>query len=278
MKYLLTLSILTFSLLAQSNPNNVTLNASGPSLMPSNAINISITGNTGHTVRSIWIVVNYPIGSPGVSGPYTFTNEPSPLNVSNYVTISWPCQANAISYDILKTKPGEPTPLPGNTYTYALSTGQVACNLVDQGITRTSYTVPVPVPQATGQMILDNQDLTYPYIYFSVPVIGAGSGGGGTITNVAGTTNQVCTVVNGATTTISLCNPEVVPGPLSATTLQSGTLGEVGGTHYYDASGVDTLISTATTASGLLFVNSNPILIGANNSFNNAQTDRKSVV
>jgi hypothetical protein len=35
---------------------------------------------------------------------------------------------------------------------------------------------------------------------------------------------------------------------------------------------VDTLISTATTASGLLFVNSNPILIGANNSFNNAQT------
>ena len=261
MKLLVTF-LISLSLFAQANPNNVTLNASGPSAMPANAISVSITGTPGSLVRSIWIVTNYPIGSTSVSGPYTYTNEPNPLSVSNYITISWPCQSGALSYDILKTKPGEPTPLPGNTYIYAISTGVTTCSVTDQTTTRLSYTVPVPVATAVGQILLDNLDLTYPYFKFTLPVT-IPSGSSGIVSSVIGTTSQICTSTTGTVTTFSLCNPTTFPGSINVPNGSGtfGTTGTDGCLHLYDTSGTDTTLCSPNTANGDLTIASTEITL-----------------
>jgi hypothetical protein len=193
MKKFLLLLFIPLGCYAQALPNSVVLNASPPQVMNANQIFVAITGgSTGTTVtRSIWVAVNYPIGSPGLSGPYTY-QEPFPLSVTNYVTISWPCQSGAVSYDVLKTKPGEPTPNPQGTYTYALRTGVTACSLLDQGITRTSYTVETPVPTAQCSIILDNKDASTPYLYttpclynnvFALTLTTTGTSGAATYSN-----------------------------------------------------------------------------------------------
>ena len=214
MKQHLIVLMIPFGLLAQSANNpQVTLRTPPPPLMGANQITTTIVGGTGTTQRYFWVVVNYPIGSPGVSGPLFINNQPATLSVSNYVTLSWPCQSGATSYDVLKTLPGEATPLPGNTYTYALTTGLTACTYNDIGTGRTSYTVPNPIPTAVSSMILDNQDSAVPFFYFTAPVtLPTGSittleACVGTPGNTIGVLNQLCIDSNSSlwVCTVSSC-------------------------------------------------------------------------
>src|SRR5580698_884040 len=176
-------------LFGQANPNQVALQASGPALMNPSQVNLVITPNGNPPEpKNIYIAVNYPIGSPGLTGPIQCSQCPD-VNSGGGFTVTWTPQPGAISYDVLFTllrNPAEPAPLAGGTYTYAAHNGtgltstSFTCSSGCSSAFRTAYTVAIPVPVANCYIILDNQDAAIPFLY-TTPCFLNGSGGGSTI-------------------------------------------------------------------------------------------------
>ena len=148
--------------------SGVTLQTPPPARVNGNQVFLSVTGTPGNTTYYYWLITTYPIGSVGTTGPIIINNAPNTLNGSNYVNISWNAVTGASSYDLLRNTTGI-TPSPGTTCTCAVAAGLTTNSTTDMSNSLTSYTVPLPVPFATANITLDNQNYTVPTVVFNAP-------------------------------------------------------------------------------------------------------------
>ena len=167
--------LLALPLYAQPNPQGYNMQAPGPSLMPGNQISVTTTPNASGAIepKYYYIQVNYPIGTPGLSGPLFIANSPN-FTYGGSDVLNWPAQPNAISYDVLWADVGQAQPTQGGSGKWGapggigLTTNTYTANTT--GVLRTTYTPASPVQPGVCSMITNNILQTYPYIYFTCPL------------------------------------------------------------------------------------------------------------
>jgi hypothetical protein len=160
----LIFGILPICLFAQSS---ITLRTSGPPAVPGNSVNLTVVGTKGNTPYYYWLITHYPIGSTGTTGPVFINTAPNALSGANYVNITWQAVNGAISYDLLRTStPNQPT----GTCTCAVSIGTTSTSVNDTGAALGVYSVPVPIPTAVANILLNNRDYSVPTVTIDTPM------------------------------------------------------------------------------------------------------------
>lgn len=100
---------------------------------------VSLSGNPGPATFFYWIVSNYPVGNSTPAGPFSITNAPNTLSVSNFDVINFtPVSDAGVTYDVLRTNT---TTMPTGACACAVATGVSAGPVNDQSNTLSAYTV-----------------------------------------------------------------------------------------------------------------------------------------
>ena len=144
-----------------------------------------VVGTPGNTSACYWVVTNYVGGGVLSSRATCLSNIPNTLSGSNYVQLTWPAMAGAVTYDVLKTTTSA-GPVPGAATRLRL--GLTSPTTTDQGGSLVAYTqTAFPFSNASTVLTLNNRDFAVPTLQVQVPmsVVPSGSGGGGNIFNIS---------------------------------------------------------------------------------------------
>src|SRR5215467_8096800 len=110
-------------------PDDVTLTAAAPNGSKSGST--QSIGRSGLRTYYYWVIVNYPIGSV-ISDAILVRGAPDPLDMTNYVAISWEPAPKALTYDLLRT---DSPRFPEQSGDYAVAKAITATFWRDQGAT-----------------------------------------------------------------------------------------------------------------------------------------------
>lgn len=154
----LFVALLVNGILLGQVPSNYPLSASAPAT--STKVTAQTVGSANYATFYYWVIVNYPIGSSVPFGPAIVTNAPSPLTALNFVRISWDAVVGATNYSVVVSTTNL-FPASGAT---AL-VGTTASTTINHNNTPlTTYTSTGNIGTASGNIVLNNRDLSVPRI------------------------------------------------------------------------------------------------------------------
>jgi len=147
---------------------------------------LGVSGNPGQAMLFYWVVSRYPLGNSTPAGPFSITNAPNTLSVSNFVIVNFtPVSDPGVTYDVLKTS----TPaMPSGSCACAVATNVTSLPLNDQSNSTSGYTVTTFDPN-TANLTLTNEVqgagsahliLRKNGVFVCDVSTGCGGGGGGT--------------------------------------------------------------------------------------------------
>lgn len=212
LKIAAVLALFTSLIPALSYGQGIVNLASGPPpAVPS--VGINQTGATGSTTYYYQIVTRYA-GGAVLNAPTQLLISNGTLSMSNYNTISWGANSNALSYDVLRF-----TTNTGYTGTCTCLVGNATSTTInDQSNTVTSYTLPSGAVSATAQVYINTRDHVSPQIRYAQGNADQPLGntvGGSRVTpytSGAGGTTQHTLVKISAGTVITLATTDTAPG------------------------------------------------------------------
>jgi len=133
--------------------NRIWITPGQPTPQQVSNVDLVLSGNPGPATNFYWVVSRYPLGNSTPAGPFTITNAPNVLSVSNFVIVNiTPVSDAGVTYDVLKTS------------TPAMPTGACACAVAtnvtspvnDQSNSTGAYTVTTFDPN-TVNLTLTNE-------------------------------------------------------------------------------------------------------------------------
>lgn len=218
-------------------PQNV-INFTAPAPPSINTVSTRRVGNPGLASYYYWVVGNYSGGSVMPTVSSQITSAPSPLTVSNYVTVNW-TSTGATTYTVLRTS--SPNPPSANCVGCVVgSTAGVTIDDTGSALTDLSVTVK---GAASGYIQLNNSGATPSFS--TSPSLS----GGGAWKNNAGTvvtpreysrTSTGLTLGDNGTDTLVLVDTTVIP---TIASLQAG-----GATFFVDSGAANAIAGCPTTS------------------------------
>ena len=150
------------------------VNLSAPPPPPITNFSGSPTGSqTGGQTLYYWIVVRYPIGAVGPTGPFQVNNTVGRQNINgtNFVLLNWVGTTGATGYDVLSSVDPINPAQTGACNACRVVTNTASTQFTDNSNALGTYTVPASASPATATMQLNNRDFSTPQITFNPPTI-----------------------------------------------------------------------------------------------------------